>query len=359
MEFDKESQKPVLPKDLFRNGLTWMFYEMSKHRFPWVVSCLCLVAGWVVLYGSNYIYEDVSLGSMISTFLWMLALLLPFSWLHISKLHTKNMTELVQQVLESNPGLDIGKWDEIANSLNSSFYQEHIWNTPYFFYDGQGLQLVFKANVLRPYLEGKLDDITDTDKIKSANCYLQSLNEKFELLLKNNLPEPVLNSKLPRDTHRYKLFFYPQSLIFGFFICYFQGLTWFMILPEIKRKTLFALIMIMYYQYMSLIFYWSLYRFMYPQMDIIQAMKCLAIIAKVNPGKELDKWDQISKYMNQYLTEEEKNGLFKNRFFDGKHCLDFYETCFEPLSFSNSSLAYGELKEIVEIVQPNVNGETN
>ncbi|GAV46997.1 hypothetical protein ZYGR_0C00400, partial [Zygosaccharomyces rouxii] len=73
-------------------------------------------------------------------------------------------------------------------------------------------------------LEGQFEGVADADKIQSARCYLQSLNEKFELLLKNNLPEPVLNSKLPRDTHRNKLFFYPQYLLFGFFFCCCQAL---------------------------------------------------------------------------------------------------------------------------------------
>ncbi|GAV46896.1 hypothetical protein ZYGR_0A04940 [Zygosaccharomyces rouxii] len=33
-------------------------------------------------------------------------------------------------------------------------------------------------------------------------------------------------------------------------------------------------------------------------MGIMQAIKFLAIIAKVSPGKELDKWDQMAKYTN-------------------------------------------------------------
>ncbi|KAH9198554.1 hypothetical protein LQ764DRAFT_235573 [Zygosaccharomyces rouxii] len=57
MESDKESQRPVLPQGLFRNELTCMFYEMSKHCLPWVVSCLCLVAGWVVVAQKNFIHE--------------------------------------------------------------------------------------------------------------------------------------------------------------------------------------------------------------------------------------------------------------------------------------------------------------
>lgn len=106
------------------------------------------------------------------------------------------------------------------------------------FFSSKSLQFVFKDNDLRPHLEGELDDITDTDKIQSANCYLQSLNEKFESLLKTILREFFLNSELPRDTHRNKLFFYSQSLILEFFICCLQGITLFMILAELKKKNI-------------------------------------------------------------------------------------------------------------------------
>ncbi|KAH9200418.1 hypothetical protein LQ764DRAFT_234876, partial [Zygosaccharomyces rouxii] len=57
--------------------------------------------------------------------------------------------------------------------------------------------------------------------------------------------------------------------------------------------------------------------------------------------------------MNQYLSEEENNDPSKNRFFDGKRCLDCYQACFEPLSVENS-LVYGELKEAVEFTKPSI-----
>ncbi|GAV49996.1 hypothetical protein ZYGR_0S01300 [Zygosaccharomyces rouxii] len=87
-------------------------------------------------------------------------------------------------------------------------------------------------------------------------------------------------------------------------------------------------------------------------MNTMQAITFLAIITKVSPGKELDKWDQITKYTNQYLTGG-NSGHSGNVFFDGKHCLDCYQDCFKPLSVGDS-LVDGELKEIVEFTQPNV-----
>lgn len=85
----------------------------------------------------------------------------------------------------------------------------------------------------------------------------------------------------------------------------------------------------------------------------MQAIKFLAIIAKVSPGKDLVKRDQITRFMNQYLSVEYKH-LPKNRFFDGNHCLDCYQTCFEPHSVGNGPSEYCELKEIVDITRSNV-----
>ena len=171
MEFDKESQKPVLPKDLFKSDFTWFLYEISKHRFPQVISCLCLV-GWVSLYGNSLINKIESTGDMLATFVLGFSVLLPYAWLQYSKMYP-NTTVLVRQVPELNPQPDFEKWDEIASKLNLSFYQEHIWNTPYFFFDGQHAQVVFRANVSKPYHQGKFNSITDADKIQSARCYMQ------------------------------------------------------------------------------------------------------------------------------------------------------------------------------------------
>ena len=293
MESDKESQRPVLPKDLFRNGLTWILYEIFKHYFPSVVSCTFCVITWVA-FSMDAFYQNVPGLYMIGRVVFESAINFPLGWLYYSKSHP-DTTLLVQQVLKSNPGLDIEKWDEIANRLNSSFYQEHFWNTPYFFYDGQQAQLAFRANVSKPYHQGKFNGITDSDKIQSARCYMQSIKEDFELSLKDSLSEPVLNSKLPRDTYRGKFSFYSGYLLVGFVVCSFQVLSLLEIVTKFSQKPFKALISFIYWQCMFLTFYHYRYRHLYPRMGTMQAIKFLSIITKVSPGKELDKWDQVAR----------------------------------------------------------------
>ncbi|CAR27513.1 ZYRO0D00242p [Zygosaccharomyces rouxii] len=350
MESDKESQRPVLPKDLFRNGLTWILYEIFKHYFPSVVSCTFCVITWVA-FSMDAFYQNVPGLYMIGRVVFESAINFPLGWLYYSKSHP-DTTLLVQQVLKSNPGLDIEKWDEIANRLNSSFYQEHMWNTPYFFYDGQQGQLAFRNNVLRPYLEGKFEDISDKDKIQSAKFYLQSINENFKLSLKDNLPESFLNSELPRDTYRNKSMLHSRHLFMGIIFLRRQYQILLGIVMGLFQKSFFSLFCCIFWDQIFSRDNWSFYWLVYPEMGIMQGIKFLAIITKVSPGEELDKWDQIARYMNQYLSEEYKH-LPNNNFFDGKHCLDCYQACFKPLSVGNS-LVYGELKEIVEFTKRRV-----
>ncbi|KAH9201197.1 hypothetical protein LQ764DRAFT_209540 [Zygosaccharomyces rouxii] len=286
MESDKKSQKPVLPKDLFRNCLTWILYEIFKHYFPSVVSCTFCVITWVA-FSMDASYQDVPGFYMIGRVVFDFAICFPLDGSII-----RNRIPIRHC------------W---FSKLNPCLYQEHIWNTPYFFYDGQRVQLNFRDNVLRPYLKGKFEGVADVNKIQSARFYLQSVNENFKLPSRNNLPESILNSELPRDTYRNKSTLHSRYLFMGF----------------------------MYYR--------NGYRFMYSEMDVMKAMEFLAIITKVSPGKELDQWDQITKYTNQFLKGEIAAIL-------GRY---FSTDCFGPPSVGNS-LVDGELKEIVEFTQPNV-----
>lgn len=68
--------------------------------------------------------------------------------------------------------MDIEKWDGTTNKLNHCLYQVHIWDTPYFFYDGQQSQLAYRDNVLRPYLVGRFEGVADVDKIQSVKSYM-------------------------------------------------------------------------------------------------------------------------------------------------------------------------------------------
>ncbi|KAH9198552.1 hypothetical protein LQ764DRAFT_138887 [Zygosaccharomyces rouxii] len=76
MESDKESERPVLPQGLFRNELTCMFYEMSKHRFPSVVSCTFCVIAWVA-FSMDASYQNVPVFYMIDRVVFDFAICFP------------------------------------------------------------------------------------------------------------------------------------------------------------------------------------------------------------------------------------------------------------------------------------------
>ena len=164
------------------------------------------------------------------------------------------------------------------------------------------------------------------------------------------MSEPVLNSKLPRDTYRGKFSFYSRYLLVGLTYL-FQIDSLLKIVTTFGQKPFEALISLIYWQFLFLIFYRYRYRLLYQEMGTMQAIKFLSIITKVNPEKELDKWDQVARHMNEYLAGEENSSHSKRRFLDGKRCLNCYKTCFEPLSVGNGPSEYCELKEIVEIIK--------
>ncbi|KAH9198432.1 hypothetical protein LQ764DRAFT_222240 [Zygosaccharomyces rouxii] len=291
-----------------------MFYEMSKHCFPSVVSCTFCVIAWV-------------------------AFSMDASYQNVPGFYT-NGRVVFEFVFCSPLGGSIIRNRIPYNIVGSCLYQEHIWNTPYFFYDGQRVQLNFRDNVLRPYLKGKFEGVADVDKIQSARLYLKSVNENFKLSLKDNLPESFLNSEQPRDTYRNKSMLHSRYLFMGIIFLQRQYQILLGIVMGFFQKLFFTLFCCIFWDQIFSEDNWSFYWLVYPEMDIMKAMEFLAIITKVSSGKELDQWDQITKYTNQYLKGEIAAIL-------GRY---FSTDCFGPLSVENS-LVYGELKEIVEFTK--------
>lgn len=281
----------------------------------------------------------------------MLFLLILFYWDIYTKWYPKNTTEFAQQVLEVNPGANIEKWQLISSNLNTYFYQKRIWSTPYFFFNGVFAQQVFRNNVLNPYLNGKFNNTANTYHIESLKNYLKSL-KTFESYLKDDLPELASESELPKETHRSGFNKGHFDLFFPF--CSIESLTVWALLMAYKKKSYVHLILAIIYQLMLLFNYHINFRFTYLLMGIIQGIKSLKVIAKVRREQSLDKWDEIARYMNQYLAYEGNFERSSVKFYDGRHCLSFYKRYFEPLSVGNNRLMDADLKEIVEITQPYV-----
>lgn len=131
-------------------------------------------------------------------------------------------------------------------------------------------------------MEGKFDDITDTDKIQSTKSYIQSANEHYKLLLKEDLPEFFLNSKLPKDARGDKSILHRQVFM-GTMLLSHQCINFIWLIigvlrglclspPKIVIKNSFiSRFTCKFLQHMLLVNYWSFYPFLYPMVDTMQA----------------------------------------------------------------------------------------
>lgn len=263
------------------------------------------------------------------------------------------MTKLAQEVVEASPGLDIEKWDFLASSLNVLLYQERIYHTPYFFFDGGDAAFMFRMDILMPYLNGKLDSDTNSDQIKSSKLYLSSINNTFESYLKEDLPELGPESKLPKEANKSR-FFNRGYLQMFIALCFCQSQALYYLVDAIKQKSCLPFALPVYYQVLPLIGWPGLRRYTYPWMNIKQQIKFLSLITKFSPGKDLDEWGEIARFMNQLLADEGNLKQSSVDFFDGKHCLSFYKKYFEPFSVGKISSEYASVKEIVQKTQPYV-----
>ena len=86
----------------------------------------------------------------------------------------------------------------------------------------------------------------------------------------------------------------------------------------------------------------------YKALGVLHRIKFLATAMQHAPGNDLEKWDHIARHMNYYLHEKGVWRRPEENFFDGKECLDFYRSQFEPLASASTKLFYVELRDIVQ-----------
>lgn len=126
-----ESQKIILPQDLFRNCFTWMCYEIYKSLAfrIWLLLWLPLSVWWKM--SSNWIYPFI-----VSLFFLFLGLIFaPFiHFLFRKRALSKQLTQFSKEIIKYTPGTDTHDWEVVAANLNLYFYENKVWNTKYFFF---------------------------------------------------------------------------------------------------------------------------------------------------------------------------------------------------------------------------------
>ncbi|EHN01388.1 Cos8p [Saccharomyces cerevisiae x Saccharomyces kudriavzevii VIN7] len=124
-----ESQKIVLPKDVFRNGFTWFCYETFKSLafLIWLLSWLPVTTCWKM--STNWIYP------FLATYFLILSLFfLPLIQMSCRRRAvSKQLTQFSKEISANSPGTDVESWETIAANLNSYMYENKLWKTKLLF----------------------------------------------------------------------------------------------------------------------------------------------------------------------------------------------------------------------------------
>ncbi|CAI4636568.1 BAL_1a_G0038640.mRNA.1.CDS.1 [Saccharomyces cerevisiae] len=334
-----ESQKIVLPQDLFRSSFTWFCYEIYKSLAfrIWMLLWLPLSVWWKL--SNNSIYPLIV--SLLVLFLG------PFFVLVICGLSrkrslSKQLIQFCKEITKNTPSSDPHDWEVVAANLNSYFYENKAWNTKYFFFNAMICQEAFRKTVLEPF-SLKKDEAAKVKSFKDSVPYIEEALEVYFTEVekqwklfnteKSWRPVGLEDAKLPKDIHQSKLTWFlkriftiyslPLWLAFLNCICVSQHFC----LPfRILYPGLFFLMMVKDFQNMRTT---ALVVKMEHKMQFLST-----IINEQESGA--NGWDEIAKKMNRYLFEKKawKNEEF---FFDGIDCEWFFSHFFYRLISAKKS----------------------
>ncbi|DAA08945.1 Cos5p [Saccharomyces cerevisiae S288C] len=335
-----ESQKIVLPQDLFRSSFTWFCYEIYKSlAFPiWMLLWLPLSVWWKL--SNNCIYPLIV--SLLVLFLGPIFVLV-ICGLSRKRSLSKQLIQFCKEVTENTPSSDPHDWEVVAANLNSYLYENKAWNTRYFFFNAMGCQEAFRTTLLEPF-SLKKDEAAKVKSFKDSvpyieealGVYFREVEKQWKLFNTEKSWSPVglEDVQLPKDIHRSKLTWFlkriftiyslPLWLAFLNCICVSQH---FCLAFRILCPGLFFLMMVWLFQNMRTT---ALLVKMEHKMQFL-----LTIINEQESGA--NGWDEIARKMNRYLFEKKawKNEEF---FFEGIDCEWFFSHFFYRLLSAKKSM---------------------
>ncbi|CAI4738969.1 AIF_collapsed_G0046080.mRNA.1.CDS.1 [Saccharomyces cerevisiae] len=170
-----ESQKIVLPQDLFRSSFTWFCYEIYKSLAfrIWMLLWLPLSVWWKL--SNNCIYPLIV--SLLVLFLGPIFVLV-ICGLSRKRSLSKQLIQFCKEVTENTPSSDPHDWEVVAANLNSYLYENKAWNTRYFFLQCHGLSRSVQNNPSRTLLFEK-DEAAKVKSFKDSVPYIEEALEVY------------------------------------------------------------------------------------------------------------------------------------------------------------------------------------
>ena len=335
-----ESQKIVLPQDLFRSSFTWFCYEIYKSLAfrIWMLLWLPLSVWWKL--SNNWVYPLIV--SLLVLF-WGPIFLLFIRELSRERSLSKQLTQFCKEITKNTPSLDTHDWEVVVANLNSYLYENKAWNTKNFFFNATDCEKMFRTTVLEPF-SLKKDKAAKVKSFKDSVPYIEEalqvyatgFDKQWKLFITEKSWSPVglEDVQLPKDIHRSKLTWFlkriftiyslPLWLAFLNCICVSQH---FCLAFRILCPGLFFLMMVWLFQNMRTT---ALLLKMEHKMQFL-----LTIINEQESGA--NGWDEIARKMNRYLFEKKawKNEEF---FFEGIDCEWFFSHFFYRLLSAKKSM---------------------
>ncbi|CAI4044277.1 Cos9p SKDI_11G0030 [Saccharomyces kudriavzevii IFO 1802] len=337
-----ESQKIVLPKDVFRNGFTWSCYETFKSLAfrIWLLSWLPVTTWWKM--SSNWIYPFLATNLLI-----LCVFFLPLiQMLCRKRTLSKQLTQFSKEIIANSPGTDVENWETIAANINSYMYVNKFWKTKYFFYGAWNCQEAFRLTILEPFSLKKDDD----SKLKSfkdsvpyieeaLEVYFTEVDKQWKLFDTDKARNPVdLDEvQLPKETYRFK-FTWVLKRIFTF-----QFLPWVLCFLDATYTTWYNPLLFRI-SYLGCTFLVSMQTFQNIRGKSMKMEHKMQYLSTITNEQEIgaNGWDQVAKRMNRYLFRQK---VWKNEefFFDGIDCQRFFERNFVGLLSSKRVTYSGSL----------------
>ncbi|AQZ12725.1 hypothetical protein BZL39_E00650 [Zygosaccharomyces parabailii] len=351
LPLDKEACITILPKQLFRNVFTWLFHEIYHMYTCWIGPLLCLI---IALSFYNFFWAYLN-GPLVAALAGMFGLSLNFSvlWYLFMKHRTtsKRKEDIAKSVALLDPGVDLDKWELVAHNLNWMLYEDRSWRTSHFFFNGEQCHCCFRNEIVRPVMQGKLNTESNEKNAfrEAVESYQSGLDNTFNEIQQDSLPELSQEFRvLPKYNHHTKLSFRKRYFVSVPFLgVLFYGCYLFFFLDPFNQSSYHMMLYSFYFICVPLANYRTYGMIRSSKLDLKSRINFLATIARIAPGMETDKWDEVAMHMNQYLHDAEIWKTYDENFFDGAECLNFFKAEFKPLASGKLELAYPELQNLV------------
>ncbi|SCU83306.1 LANO_0B08856g1_1 [Lachancea nothofagi CBS 11611] len=319
-----KDQTSQLPYSLFRSKLSWRLHEFVKAPFfyAWILTFTVLS---LIPFAIRRAFRSCPLYvSGMLTFLNIEFLgLLPFMYvLKRDRCLPKLRSYLVQEVIQLKPEAHFRDWDIVALHANGYLRREQLWHTELCIYNGKECSELFRSFVYCPSLKANHDD---EDERLAVQIYEKSF-ESYWKSKENYVSTTNDRRKLPKEVYRYRLAWNAKAVMkkasrWMILVPYYAVIiNWGNGLLVFYFGLLLGSCQLLIYSYSSLC---AERRTLFNTPLLILTFLKLKTLQE--PGEDLEKWNNISRFMNTYLLKESvwRDGEF---FFDGEDCRAKFES---------------------------------